>query len=153
MGAALTCQPCVCRYALDEPSFKRLSAGKEQVRVLRIHHRLPCALVSGKRMEAFVQAATDAAGAAGSLYDLEILKCVKMNADQYLKPNKTLDVQSKWDFSRYASAESKDNKSYNRRNPPPAHLENRLLLFAETQIGKTGAFIHFLLNCIQERAV
>ena len=122
------------RYALDEPSFQRLRAGKEQVEVKEIRHRLPCALVSGKRNQVFVKAAADAATHAG----LDLLKCVNLNMDQYLNKPK-LEIDAKWDFSRYKSVE-KPSKSYNTRSNPqqPAQLENRLLLFAETQIGKNG---------------
>ena len=96
-------------------------------------------------MQIFVKAADDA-----EANSLERFKCVNLKVDQYLNKPK-LEVQFRRDFDRYKAVE-KPSRSYNtRRLPPPAPLENRLLLFAETQIGKTGAFTHFLINCVQER--
>jgi hypothetical protein len=136
-----------CRYALDEPSFQRMCEGKE-VEVKEIRHRLPCALVSGRRMQIFATAKKAAAAHAAN--GLDVLKCVNLPMDTYLNRPRLASLQDKWNFSNYKSMET-PNKSYNtRKNPQPKQLKKRLLLFAETQIGKTGAFTHFLLECVQE---
>lgn len=129
---------------MDEPSFVRMCKGKE-VEVKEIRHRLPCALVSGTRMRIFETARK--AAAVGQ----DVLKCVDLPVDTYLNRPR-LDMQDRWTFSEYQAKEYEKKKSYNlRKMPHPVQkLENRLLLFAETQIGKTGAFIHFLLECVQE---
>jgi len=121
--------------------------GKE-VEVKEIRHRLPCALVAGTRMRIFETAKANAAADG-----LDVLKCVDLRIDTYLNKPK-LALQDKWNFSRYTSYDKTPSISYNtRKNPQPTQLKNRLLLFAETQIGKTGAFTHFLLECVQETAV
>ena len=120
--------------------------GKE-VEVKEIRHRLPCALVAGTRMRIFETAKAKAAAVG-----LDVLKCVDLRTDMYLNnPKPKLALQDKWNFSRYTSYGKTPSISYNtRKNPQPKQLKNRLLLFAETQIGKTGAFTHFLLECVQE---
>ena len=115
--------------------------------ISRIHHRLPYALVASERMHVFEKAAKDAAA-----NGMKIVECIKLKKmDSYLNQPR-LEVQDRWDFTRYKAME-KPNKSYNKRqNPAPEKLDRRLLLFAETQIGKTGAFIQFLLNVVQALA-
>ena len=82
---------------------------------------------------------------------LEIRECIKLRKmDSYLNQPKKLQVQDRWDFTRYSAPNARPF-SYNKRTQPhePKGLERRLLLFAETQIGKTGAFIQFLLKVVQ----
>ena len=60
-------------YAMDEPGLNDLIKDKNGVKMLRIRHRLPYALVAAERMADFEKSATEA-----KQHSREIIRCIKL---------------------------------------------------------------------------